>query len=162
MSLLDSALRRAQVRKAGEITLIVFDGLGAVATDSLAFRSAERWAFSRISSGNIVRDRGTFLERLETAIVRRGTSITTSHGTSRAVAGLAKKMTQAGYSLTEWSIPQAAKDILDPPDEAKDKKKDSDEAPAQASPADDDPTPIEVQRRKDTLDRGSIDRALDE
>ena len=78
------------------------------------------------------------------------------------MAGLAKKMTQAGYSLTEWSIPQAAKDILDPPDEAKDKKKDSDEAPAQASPADDDPTPIEVQRRKDTLDRGSIDRALDD
>mgnify|MGYP004367891181 CR=1 FL=1 len=158
MSLLDSALRRAQIRKAGEITLIIFDGLGAVATDTLGFRSAERWAFSRISSGNIVRDRSTFLERLETAIVRRGTSITTSHGTSRGLAGLAKKMKQAGYNLSEWTIPQAAKDILDPPEEKKGDE--PEEAVCEADAEDDDPTPIEVDRRKDTLDRRSIDRSL--
>ena len=160
MSLLDSALRRVQVRKAGEVTLIVFDGLGAVATDTLGFRSAERWAFSRISSGNVVRDRTTFLERLETAIVRRGTSVTTTHGTSRGVAGLAKKMKQAGYNLSEWQLTQAAKDILEPPAE------DKTEADADAESADnehaDDPTPIEVTPRRDTVDRPGIDHSLDD
>ncbi|PWN57053.1 hypothetical protein DEH80_03695 [Abyssibacter profundi] len=160
MSLLDSALRRVQVRKAGEVTLIVFDGLGAVATDTLGFRSAERWAFSRISSGNVVRDRTTFLERLETAIVRRGTSVTTTHGTSRGVAGLAKKMKQAGYNLSEWQLTQAAKDILDPPPET-DADMDADEEPADEGHPDD-PTPIEVSPRRDTVDRSGIDHSLDD
>lgn len=158
MSLLDSALRRVQVRKAGEVTLIVFDGLGAVATETLGFRTAERWAFSRISSGNVTRDRTAFLERLETAIVRRGTSVTSTHGTSRGVAGLAKKMKQAGYNLSEWQLTQAAKDILDPPPE---EKKEADEAPA-PDPNADDPAPIEVSRRRDTLDREGIDHSLND
>ena len=86
--------------------------------------------------------------------------MTTTHGTSRGVAGLAKKMKQAGYNLSEWQLTQAAKDILDPPPET-DADMDADEEPADEGHPDD-PTPIEVSPRRDTVDRSGIDHSLDD
>lgn len=160
-NLLDSGLRRAQIRRSGDVTLIVFDGLGAVATDALGFRGAQRWAQSRIASGNPTRDRTSVLERLETAIVRTGTAVTTTHGTARGIATLAKAMKQAGFNLKDWSIPKAVLEDIDArPDMSGRQSRDDDEP--ETPPEDDDtPEPIAVDPRRDRLDRDGIDRSLD-
>lgn len=106
-NLYDSGLRRAQVHRVGDITEIVFDGAGAVATSTLDFKTVQRWAMSRMPSGNAMRDRGAVLGRLETCVVRRGTSIATTQGSNKPLLQLVKAMKQAGFNLSEWSLPPA-------------------------------------------------------
>ena len=131
----DSALRRAQIHRVGEVTEIVFDGAGAVATMSLDYKTVERWAMARMPSGNPIRDRTSFLERLETAIVRRGTSVTSTHGSRKPLLSLAQAMKKAGLNLSEWSLPPEVKDALDPArDEPEQAGEDEPEHDAQDTP----------------------------
>ena len=106
-TLYESGLRNAQIHRVGDITEIIFDGAGAVATSTLDFKTVQRWAMSRLPSGNAVRDRGAVLARLETCVVRRGTSIATTQGSNKPLLTLVKAMKKAGINLSEWSIPPA-------------------------------------------------------
>lgn len=106
-NLYESGLRRAQVHRVGDITEIVFDGAGAVATSTLDFKTVQRWAMSRLPSGNAIRDRGAILGRLETCVVRRGTSIASTQGSAKPLLALVKAMKKAGMNLSEWSVPPA-------------------------------------------------------
>lgn len=111
-NLYESGLRRAQVHRVGDITEIVFDGAGAVATSTLDFKTVQRWAMSRLPSGNAIRDRGAVLGRLETCVVRRGTSIASTQGSAKPLLTLVKAMKKAGLNLSEWSVPPAVQDEL--------------------------------------------------
>ena len=128
-NLYDSGLRRAQVHRVGDITEIVFDGAGAVAATTLDFKTVQRWAVSRLPSGNAIRDRGTVLARLETCVVRRGTSIASTQGSNKPLLALVKAMKKAGINLSEWSIPPAVLTELESKSSA------DDEAEAQATEA---------------------------
>lgn len=123
-NLYDSGLRRAQVHRVGDITEIVFDGAGAVVATTLDFKTVQRWAMSRLPSGNEVRDRGTIIARLETCVVRRGTSIAGTQGSNKPLLKLVQAMQKAGLNLSEWSVPPAVQAELagDDPNDDKDEE----------------------------------------
>ena len=158
-ALYESALRRAQIHRVGDITEIVFDGAGAVATATLDYKTAERWAMARMPSGNMIRDRGSFLERLETCIVRRGTSVTSTHGSSKPLVDLAKTMKKAGLNLSEWALPPEVKDALDgggneadEPDEAEAAAESAPDSPPVGTTASFDDKRAQRKRRRNRMD----------
>lgn len=155
-SLYESALRRAQIHRVGDITEIVFDGAGAVATASLDYKTAERWAMARMPSGNMIRDRESFLERLETLIVRRGTSVTSTYGSAKPLLTLAKSMKKAGLNLSEWALPPEVKDALDGgrpgADEADDEAAPDPQSPPVGTTASFDDKRAQRKRRRDGMD----------
>ncbi|MBR9813702.1 hypothetical protein GYB61_07575, partial [bacterium] len=111
-TLYESGLRNAQIHRVGDITEIIFDGAGAVATSTLDFKTVQRWAMSRLPSGNAVRDRGAVLARRDTSLVRRCTSIATTQGINKPLLTLVKSMKTAGIHLSAWSIQPAVQSEL--------------------------------------------------
>jgi hypothetical protein len=131
-----SLYAKGRVIRQGEIVQLVMDGGGALVCPATDFLMAQKWAMSRTGSGNLVTDRGRFLDKIE-ILISRPNSFVSTRGSSVPLVRLGKAMKQAGYDLKEWNI---AKDIVAeiearPADAMKKKPVD------QAAPASDQPVP---------------------
>ena len=127
-TLFESATGRGRVIRQIDIACIVMDGAGAVVVPMQDLMQAQKWAQSKPPSSNLLSDRGRFLEQFNVMIARPGTQQGT-RGNERQLEKLASAMKQAGYDLSEWTLPQEFKDPNywmkknQPPETPKDKKK---------------------------------------
>lgn len=122
-TLFESFSSRGRIAKQGNIVMIVVDGGGAMIVAMDEFIVAQKWAQAKPSSGNIVSDRGRFLEQFQVMVSRSG-SFAGTRGNSRQLYRLAKEMRAAGHDLGEWMLPPELKVIkLVDPDELKVKPK---------------------------------------
>ncbi len=104
-TLFESATLRARVVRHADIVCLIVDGAGAMVLPLQDFVQAQKWASARIASGNVLSDRGRFLERFLSLISRPG-SIAPTRGNQRQLEAIARAMRAAGYDLSEWSLPK--------------------------------------------------------
>lgn len=119
LTLFESATSRGRVARQGEIVCITYDGGGSLVMETMEFVTAQKWASSKPSSGNLLTDRGRFLERISVLISRPG-SIQATRGSDKQLVALARMMKQAGYDIGEWTLPPQLKSLrpnADPPPE---------------------------------------------
>ncbi|MDM4769310.1 hypothetical protein [Solimonas sp. SE-A11] len=130
-TLFEAFSQRARVAKQGEVAMIVIDGGGAMIVAMDEYMVAHKWAQSRLSSGNVVSDRGRFLEQFQVMVARPG-SFAGTKGNDRQLYKMAKAMRAAGHDLGEWMLPPELKvnKLVDPDDIKKPKPK---EEPADPS-----------------------------
>lgn len=135
-TLFEAFVQRARVAKQGDVVMIVIDGGGAMIVAMDEFIVAQKWAQSRISSGNVVSDRGRILEQFQVMVARPG-SFAGTKGNDRQLYKMAKAMRAAGHDLGEWMLPPELKvaKLVDPDDIKKPKPKDEPADPS-AAPAD--------------------------
>src|SRR3546814_18119927 len=110
LNLFESATSRARVIRQGEIVQIVIDGGGAFVTFMQEFNLAKKWATPKTATGNMITDRGRFLEQIGTLVSRPG-SMVSPRGNGKYVATLVSAMNLAGYDSGEWMMPPALKDL---------------------------------------------------
>lgn len=103
-SLYESATARARVLRHIDIVCLIVDGGGAMIVPMQDFVQAQKWASSRPASGNVLTDRGRFLDQIP-ALVSRPGSIVSTRGNPRQIEMLARAMRAAGYDLGEWTLP---------------------------------------------------------
>ena len=129
-TLFEGFIFRARVVKQGDIAMIVLDGGGALIVAMDEYLTANKWAQSKMSSGNMVTDRGRFLDQF-TAMVARPGSFLGTKGNGRQLYKLVRAMRAAGHGMDDWMVPMELKGAkLEDPDEIK--KKDKDEPGAEA------------------------------
>lgn len=104
-NLFESATSRGRVLRQGDIVCLIVDGGGSMVMASDDFRQAQKWAQSKPASGNLLTDRGRFLEHVSALVSRRGSFVPT-RGNQRQLEKLAKLMRQSGYDLDEWLLPR--------------------------------------------------------
>lgn len=109
-SLYDSALARGRVVRHLDIVCLIVDAGGAMVMPMAEFQAAQKWAASRIASGNVLSDRSRFLERVLTVVSRPG-SLVPTRGNNRQIEAVARSMRAAGYDLGEWSLPAEIKKL---------------------------------------------------
>lgn len=107
-TLFESATGRGRILRQGDIACIVMDGGGAVIVHSQDLIQAQKWSQSRPASGNLLTDRGRFLDQIPVLISRPGSQQST-RGNDRQIERLARAMRQAGYDLSEWLLPPEMK-----------------------------------------------------
>jgi len=107
-TLLEAATKRLRIIRQGDIVQIVIDGGGALVTTTQEVLQAQKWAGRKPATGNMVSDRGRFLEQITVLISRPGSMLST-RGNTRQVESLAKQMNQGGYDLNEWMLPPELK-----------------------------------------------------
>ena len=107
-TLFESATSRGRIVRQGDLACIVMDGGGAVVVSSQDLVLAQKWAQSRPPSGNLLTDRGRFLDQISVLISRPGSQQPT-RGNDRQIERLARSMKQAGYDLSEWQLPPEMK-----------------------------------------------------
>jgi hypothetical protein len=110
LNVFEAATSRARVMKQGDLVQIVIDGGGAMVTTLAEFMQAQKWAQRKPATGNMVTDRGRFLEQI-TALVSRPGSMVSTRGNSKQVEALARSMKQAGYDIGEWMLPPELKNL---------------------------------------------------
>lgn len=121
-SLFEAATKRARVVRQGDIVQIIIDGGGAMVTTTQEFLQAQKWAARKPATGNMISDRGRFLEQITVLISRPG-SMATTRGNARQVERLAQQMRQGGYDMNEWMLPPELKNLGHPqPEPPKPKK----------------------------------------
>jgi len=103
-TLYESVASRGRIVKQGNVVMIVVDGGGAMCVPMDEFVTAQKWAQSRPSSGNIVSDRGRFLEQFQVMVARPG-RCAGPRGKSRQLYRMAKAMRAAGHDLGEYMLP---------------------------------------------------------
>jgi hypothetical protein len=130
-TLFDAFAYRARVVKQGDIAMIVLDGGGALIVAMDEYIVAHKWAQSKLSSGNMVTDRGRFLDQFSHMVARPGSFLGTK-GNDRQLYKLVKAMRGAGHGMDDWMLPPELKvaKLANPDDIAKPKGKDAPEAPA--------------------------------
>ncbi|HSW11649.1 MAG TPA: hypothetical protein VLI06_02345 [Solimonas sp.] len=134
-TLFESFSGRARIAKQGYVVMIVIDGGGAMVVATDEYLVAQKWSQSRVSSGNIVTDRGRFFEQFQVMVARPGSFVGT-RGNDRQLYKMAKAMRAAGHDLGEWMLPPELKvNKLVDPDELKAKPKDEPVDPAAADAA---------------------------
>jgi hypothetical protein len=111
-NLYESLLQRGSASRLGDVTVLRMDGGGAIATPTLSFQMAMRWAQARRPSNSPQKDRDAFLEKVDLFISRTGSSVPTK-GSVKPLVQLARSMEGAGLELTDWNIPSALKEALD-------------------------------------------------
>jgi hypothetical protein len=104
LTLYEGATNRARIAKQGEIVQIVIDGAGAMVVETSDFLGAQKWAQSKPSTGNLLSDRGRFLERFSVLISRPG-SLSATRGSDKPLKNLARMMKAGGFDLNEWNLP---------------------------------------------------------
>jgi hypothetical protein len=114
-TLFESATMRARVVRHIDIVCLIVDGGGAMIVPLADFMQNQKWASARIASGNLMNDRGRFIERLSVLVSRPG-SIASTRGNPRQIAAVAKSMRAAGYDLSEWALPPEIKNPPPAPD----------------------------------------------
>lgn len=87
----------------GEFTVVFMHGASFITTP-MEFMQVQNWARARVSTGNAVRDRTTFLDRFQTVLGRVGSGIS-SRGNKPALARIVKAMESNAVPLEEWAIP---------------------------------------------------------
>lgn len=112
VSLYESLLQRGSVSRMGGVTVMRMDGSGAIATTTVAFTMAMRWAQGRQSSNNLHKDRTQFLDRIDVLFARSG-SITPSRGSTKPMLQLLRDMESAGLDPLEWNVPSSIKEALE-------------------------------------------------
>lgn len=112
ITLYDFLLQRGSVSRMGGVTVMRMDGSGAIATTTLAFTMAMRWAQARQASGNLHKDRSQFLERIDVLISKPG-SITPSRGSAKPMIQLLRDMESAGLDPIDWNVPTAVKEAME-------------------------------------------------
>ena len=110
-SLYEAATSRARVVRHLDIVCLIIDAGGAMVFPMQDFVQAQKWASARIASGNLLNDRGRFLERMLSVISRPG-SLVPTRGNPKQLEALANSMRAAGYDIGEWSLPA---EIRNPP-----------------------------------------------
>lgn len=100
----DSAMKRLQLSRYGDIVLLVMPGEGAILVPGADFSVAQKWAQRRHSTGSPMRDRALFLDRFDTVVARSG-SLVSTRGSRKPLEGLVRAMRSAGLSPDEWSLP---------------------------------------------------------
>jgi len=134
-TLFEGFIFRARVVKQGDIAMIVLDGAGALIVPMDEYLTAQKWAQSKMSSGNMVTDRGRFMDQFNSMVARPGSFLGTK-GNGRQLYKLVKAMRAAGHGMDDWMVPmdlKAAK--LEDPDEIKKKDKGEPGAEAAGEPA---------------------------
>lgn len=107
-TLFDSATSRGRLIRQGDIACIVMDGGGAVMVNSQDLVQATKWSQARPPSGNLLTDRGRFLDQIPVLISRPGSQQST-RGNDRQIEKLARAMKLAGYDLNDWLLPPEMK-----------------------------------------------------
>lgn len=110
-TLFEAATTRARIVRHLDIVCLIIDAGGAMIFPIQDFVQAQKWASSRIASGNLLNDRGRFLERMQSVVSRPG-SLVPTRGNPRQLEALARSMRAAGYDIGEWSLPA---EIKNPP-----------------------------------------------
>ena len=87
----------------GEYT-IVFMTAGAFVTTPMEFTQAQNWARGRVSCGNAVRDRSSFVDHIETVLARVGSGFATK-GNRQILSRIVKSMKANAVMMESWSIP---------------------------------------------------------
>lgn len=108
-SLFDAVVARGRVIRQVDLACIVLDGGGACVVPMQDLVQAQKWAQSRAASGNLLTDRGRFLDQFNVLVSRPGSQQAT-RGNEKQLEKLARAMKQAGYDLGEWTLPPAFKD----------------------------------------------------
>jgi hypothetical protein len=103
-SLFESATSRSRVVRHIDIACVIVDGGGAMIFPLQDFVQAQKWAASRMASGNVLSDRGRFFDRFLTVVSRPG-SIVPTRGSHRHLGQIMRSMRAAGYDVDEWSFP---------------------------------------------------------
>ena len=107
-TLLESAMRGLRASKHGRVIQVVADGNGAFVTMDIDFNTANKWAFSKTSSGSPQNDRNKFMDQFATLIARPGSFVNTRGG-SKPILDIAKLMKSAGFDLNDWALPPDVK-----------------------------------------------------
>lgn len=108
-NLFESAIGRGRLIRQGDVACIVMDGAGASIVEMQDLLRAQRWAQSKPGSGNLLSDRGRFLDQF-TVLVSRPGSQQATRGNAYQLERLARSMRQAGYDLSDWTLPPELKD----------------------------------------------------
>jgi hypothetical protein len=103
-TLYEAATSRARVVRHLDIVCLIVDAGGAMIIPMQDFVQAQKWASARIASGNLLNDRGRFLERMQSVVSRPG-SLVPTRGNPRQLEALVRSMRAAGYDIGEWSLP---------------------------------------------------------
>jgi hypothetical protein len=115
--LYDSLFKAGAVSRMGEITVMRFDGFGAVVAPTQTFMQAATWSKSRNAGPNKERNRNMVLDRMDTFITRVGTPLLT-RGSNKPLTDLAKAMASGGLDMMEWNVPLAVKQAIEEEREA--------------------------------------------
>ncbi len=110
-TLFESATQRTRIVRHLDIVCLIVDAGGAMIVPIQDFVQAQKWASSKLASGNALSDRSRFLEQMQTLVSRPG-SIAPTRGNERSLIAVARAMRAAGYEVGEWSLPA---DIRNPP-----------------------------------------------
>lgn len=87
----------------GEYTMVLMQA-GTFITSPMEFVQMQNWARARMSTGNPVRDRASFMDRFDTVLARSGSGLATK-GNRVALQRIIKAMTANSVPLEEWTIP---------------------------------------------------------
>lgn len=87
----------------GEFTVVHMHGCSFITTP-MEFMQMQNWARGRVSSGNPVRDRTSFVDRFETLLARVGSGLATK-GSKLSLSRIVKAMTANAVFLEEWMVP---------------------------------------------------------
>ncbi|EIT69654.1 MULTISPECIES: hypothetical protein [Hydrocarboniphaga] len=110
-TLFEAATTRARIVRHLDIVCLIIDAGGAMIIPMQDFVQAQKWASSRIASGNLLNDRGRFLERMQSLVSRPG-SLAPTRGNPKQLEAIVRSMRAAGYDIGEWSLPA---EIRNPP-----------------------------------------------
>lgn len=88
----------------GEFTMVHMHGCSFITTP-MEFTQVGNWARGRVSSGNAVRDRSTFIDRFETVLGRVGSGVA-SRGSKPQLLRIVKAMKANAVFLEEWNVPR--------------------------------------------------------
>lgn len=87
----------------GDFTIVKMQGASFITTP-MEFMQMQNWARGRVSTGNPVKDRTTFVDRFETVLGRVGGGVA-SRGSKSALGKIVKAMKANAVFLEEWLIP---------------------------------------------------------
>lgn len=106
------AMGGGSVRRFGDMAVVILPDASLVTTKQ-EFQDAQRWARSRNTTGDEVKDRAQMLAQLQTMVASVSGGSDT-RGAMPKIARLAGIMRTEGMDLEAWRIPQAILDVLPP------------------------------------------------
>jgi hypothetical protein len=111
-SILDNVSSRLRHQLRGLVALAVVDGQGGLVAPAMEWRSVQRWAQGRSSTGIIAKDLQLIVERLQTCVVRPGTTFAQTTGTAKSLFELRRDMASAGFEVKEWEFPRNLDELM--------------------------------------------------
>lgn len=87
----------------GEFTIVHMHGCSFITTP-MEYMQMQNWARGRMSTGNPVRDRTSFVDCFETLLARVGSGLATK-GNRMILSRIVKAMKSNSVFMEEWSVP---------------------------------------------------------